>query len=212
MASAPEDLAHVLALFRGQRVHLQQLGEAQDGIHGGPQFVTHAREELALGLGGPIRSFLGLAQLDRPLLQNGERAPLVVAEQRGENRGRGDGKGVRDDREVVTAVEVDPPGRHVVEDPVMRCREDQNDPAESPVGVHGEQRHHHEEVKVHLDRPAAHEHKQVGIHREGAADDDPPGVVIGRHAADERRNGGGGDPDEYRPQGLLPAEHAPGKR
>ena len=45
-----EDVRHVVALLRGDRVHLQQLAEAEDGVQGGAQLVTHPGQELALGL------------------------------------------------------------------------------------------------------------------------------------------------------------------
>ena len=219
VASPLHDISDALALLGAQGIHLQYLGEAQDGVQGGAQFVAHPREKFALRPACRFGSQLRRPAIRHPALQlpparleQEDRAPVVGAEERCEERGGGDGDGVRDDREIVAPVVVDPRGRHIVEDAVMKGREHQDDPAEPPVIVDGEQRQHHEEVKVHFDRPAAQEHKEVGIGREGDADHDPPGVVILDPAADERWNGGRGDPEERRGRGFPPAEQAPGER
>src|SRR5205807_814964 len=78
-------------------------------------------------------------QLPAARLEHEDRAPVVAAEEGGEDRGGGDGDGVRDDGEVVAPVVVDPTGRHIVEDPVMEGGAQQDDPAEPPVIVDGEE-------------------------------------------------------------------------
>ena len=55
----PED-PHVLALLRGQRGFPQQVGHADDGVHGRPDLVAHAREEVGLGAVRVLGGFLGL--------------------------------------------------------------------------------------------------------------------------------------------------------
>ena len=219
VASPLHDISDALALLGVEGVHLQHLGEAQDGVQRGAQLVAHPREKFALRpvcrLGSQLRRPAirhAALQLPAARLEHEDRAPVVAAEEGGEDRGGGDGDGVRDDGEVVAPVVVDPTGRHIVEDPVMEGGEQQDDPAEPPVIVDGEERQHHEEVEVHLDRPAAQKHEEVGIGREGEAGYDPPDVVILDLAADERRNGGRGDPEERRDRGFPPAEQAPGER
>ncbi len=63
-------MPHGLALIAIQGSHLQQLGEAQDGIERGAQLVAHAREKFALR---PVR-LLGF--FFRPAQGHGEAFPL----------------------------------------------------------------------------------------------------------------------------------------
>ncbi len=60
-----DDLLDAFALRVTQGVHFQQLAEAQDDVQRGAQFVTHAREELALGPVGGFGGLLGQGQLGR---------------------------------------------------------------------------------------------------------------------------------------------------
>lgn len=57
--SALADVVQAVALFGGQLIHLEQLGEAENGVQGRPEFVAHPRQELALGEIRPMRLGLG---------------------------------------------------------------------------------------------------------------------------------------------------------
>jgi hypothetical protein len=82
----------------------------------------------------------------------------------------------------------------------------------SVIRIDGDQSHHHEKVEVHLDRPAAHEHEQVGVCCEGSTHDEPPHVVVPEPMPDERGNGGREKPDQCRGERFATAEDAPGER
>ena len=53
-----------IGLLRLGRVHVQQLRKAQDRVERGPQFVAHARQELAFGAAGAFGFLAGGAQGD----------------------------------------------------------------------------------------------------------------------------------------------------
>ena len=56
------DLFHVLALLGLQVGHQGQVGQADDGVHGGADLVAHVGQEAALGLVGRLCGFLGQGQ------------------------------------------------------------------------------------------------------------------------------------------------------
>ena len=62
LAGAADALDHV-ALVRGERLALQDLGQAEDGIQRGADLVAHVGEKLALGRVGGLGDRRGLAQL-----------------------------------------------------------------------------------------------------------------------------------------------------
>ena len=49
VASAAEDVVHILALTVGQTIELEELTETDDRVQRCPELVAHAGEELALG-------------------------------------------------------------------------------------------------------------------------------------------------------------------
>ena len=53
------DLGQPLRLLGRWLGTLQQMGENDDGIHGGADFMTHIGQEAALGLAGGFGSFQG---------------------------------------------------------------------------------------------------------------------------------------------------------
>src|SRR5207247_7337986 len=54
MSPTPEDMVNAVTLRHRERINLQELGEPQDRVQGGPELVAHAREKLALGLIGAV--------------------------------------------------------------------------------------------------------------------------------------------------------------
>jgi hypothetical protein len=66
--------------WRGQRIQVQQVGKADDGVHRRADLVAHVGQEGALGLVGGLGVLLGLGQvdLDAPAPHD---APEVAAEQ-----------------------------------------------------------------------------------------------------------------------------------
>ncbi len=72
MPTTVQDLEHVLTLLAAQpRVPLQQLGEAEDGVHRRAQLMAHQGQEFGLGLIRALRLLLGLAQIGLDLDTHG---------------------------------------------------------------------------------------------------------------------------------------------
>lgn len=51
---SPEHLADTLLLPLRELIHLEQLGEPQDGVQRSPELMAHPRQKLALGQVGPL--------------------------------------------------------------------------------------------------------------------------------------------------------------
>ena len=62
MLARTKDVTDALALHIGWILPVKQLTEPEYGVQRRAQLVTHAREELALGVVGPVCFFLGFAQ------------------------------------------------------------------------------------------------------------------------------------------------------
>jgi hypothetical protein len=186
--------------------------DRHDRVGGGVDEVAGlllALPERLLGLPPPDEVLLLRASR---LLEDRHRAPLVLAEQRREHRGHRDGQAVRDDGEIVPPVEVHPLGVDVVEDPVVKGGEHQDEPVDPPIGVDDQERHDHEEVEVHLDRAATDEHEQVGVRGQRHADQDAPGVVVAQTGARPDRDHGGEKSHRDRARPFLEGRDPPGER